>query len=66
MAGNLSKTPRFVKGVVGPKGDKGDKGDIGETPVIRFKYDESTGKLYYSTDGIAVESALDEINGEVV
>lgn len=41
MTGNVSKS----------KGFKGDKGD---TPSIKFRYDEATGNLYYSSDGIMV------------
>ena len=57
MAGNISKVPRYVEGVVGPQGDKGPQGEQGvkgDTPSIRFEYNQDTGELWYSSDGIMI------------
>lgn len=66
MIGNLSKS----KGFKGDKGDaltyemltpeqrealKGKQGEKGDTPVIRFRYDQATGNLYYISDGILLD-----------
>lgn len=45
MIGNISKS----------KGFRGDDGKDGFTPAIGFRYDEATGNLYYSSDGILVD-----------
>ena len=65
MTGNISKS----KGFKGDKGDaltyeqltpeqkeslRGKQGLKGDTPSIKFTYDEETGDLYYSSDGILI------------
>jgi hypothetical protein len=53
MIGNISKS----------KGFRGDDGKDGYTPAISFRYDEATGNLYYSSDGIMVDKEyIDSIN----
>ena len=54
MNGNISKT-RGVLGATGPQGPQGIQGEKGDTPSIVFRYDEKTGNLYYSSDGILVD-----------
>ena len=69
MIGNISKSKGF-KGDRGYKGDglkyedltpeqieslKGEPGEVGGTPVIAFRYDEETGMLYCSSDGILAD-----------
>lgn len=44
MIGNISKA----------KGFKGERGEDGHTPAIVFEYDEDTGNLYCSSDGILI------------
>lgn len=66
MIGNLSKS----KGFKGDTGDaltyemltpeqkenlRGKQGDKGDTPSISFRYDQETGNLYYTSDGILVD-----------
>ena len=41
MVGNISK-----------RGSKGEKGDV---PSLALRYDETTGDLYYSSEGILVD-----------
>lgn len=51
-------TSEQLAGLKGEKGDKGDqgiqgeKGDKGNMPSVYLRYDESTGNLYYNSDGI--------------
>jgi hypothetical protein len=57
MKGNISKM-RGVLGATGPQGPigpQGEQGPIGNTPSIKFQYDETTGVLSYSSDGILVD-----------
>lgn len=51
MIGNISKSKGFKgdAGAIGPQGPRGEKGD---TPSIVLRYDESTGNLFYSSDGV--------------
>ena len=49
MIGNISK--------------QGIKGEKGETPSISFRYDEKTGDLYYSSDGIMADK--DYVDAEI-
>lgn len=60
MTGNISKSKGFkgergYTGETGPQGPQGLKGDKGDTPAIGFRYDEATGDLYYSSDGVLVD-----------
>jgi hypothetical protein len=76
MIGNVSKSKGF-KGDKGDKGDaltydmltpeqkeglKGVQGDKGDTPVVTFRYDEKTGNLYYSSDGILIDKEYIDSN----
>lgn len=73
MKGNLSKT-RGIKGdpfrykdftpeeLEGLRGPQGIKGDIGNTPSIAFRYDEETGDLFYTSDGILVDKEYVDSN----
>ena len=40
------------KGPQGEQGEQGDKGKDGVTPLVTLRYDEVTGNLYYSADGL--------------
>ena len=51
MTGNISKSKGF-KGEAGPVGPQGPRGEKGDAPSIAFRYDENTGNLFYSSDGI--------------
>ena len=73
MIGNLSKS----KGFKGDPGEaltyemltpeqkenlKGKQGDKGDTPSISFRYDQATGNLYYTSDGILVDKEYVDSN----
>ena len=45
MTGNISKA----------KGFRGEDGKDGHTPSVEFRYEESTGNLYYCSDGILLD-----------
>ena len=53
MTGNVSKS----------KGFKGDAGKDGYTPSITFRYDEATGDLYYSSDGLLIDKEYVDSEG---
>lgn len=57
MIGNISKSKGFKgdAGPVGPAGPQGIQGEKGDTPSIVFRYDEKTGNLYCSSDGILID-----------
>lgn len=60
MTGNISKSKGFKGdvgpiGPVGPAGPQGEQGVKGDTPSIVFRYDETTGNLYCSSDGVLVD-----------
>ena len=60
MTGNISKSKGFkgdrgYTGPQGPQGEQGVQGEKGDTPEITFRYDEETGNLYCSSDGILVD-----------
>ena len=40
------------KGPQGEQGEQGEKGKDGVTPLVTLRYDEVTGNLYYSADGL--------------
>lgn len=61
MTGNLSKT-RGVLGSTGPQGPIGPQGVKGDTPTLKFVIDESTGDLYYTSDGILIDKEYADIN----
>ncbi|MBQ5851659.1 MAG: hypothetical protein IIW54_12745, partial [Lachnospiraceae bacterium] len=76
MKGNISKTKGF-KGDKGEafkyedftpeqlerlKGERGEQGIKGDTPSVVFRYDASTGNLYYSSDSILVD--VEYVNSE--
>lgn len=60
MTGNISKSKGF-QGDTGPQGTQGEQGIQGiqgvkgDTPKITFVYDENTGDLFYSSDGVLVD-----------
>lgn len=41
------------------------KGEKGDTPAISFRYDEETGNLYYSSDGILIDKEYVDSNNLV-
>ena len=43
------------QGLQGEQGIQGTQGIKGDTPSIVFRYDEKTGNLYYSSDGILMD-----------
>lgn len=63
MTGNISKSKGFKgdrgytgeTGPQGPQGEQGIQGEKGDTPEISFRYDEESGNLYYSSDGVFVD-----------
>lgn len=61
MTGNLSKT-RGVLGSTGPQGPIGPQGVKGDTPTLKFVIDESTGDLYYTSDGILIDKEYADTN----
>ena len=61
MTGNLSKT-RGVLGSTGPQGPIGPQGVKGDTPTLKFVYDEGTGDLYYTSDGILLDKEYADSN----
>ena len=61
MIGNISKSKGFKgdRGDIGPQGIQGIQGvqgEKGDTPSIIMRYDETTGNLYYTSDGILVDT----------
>ncbi len=76
MTGNISKS-KGVRGYRGEKGDKGDaftyadfteeqladlKGEKGDVPYVELIYNQATGDLYYSSDGIMVDKEYVDSN----
>ena len=70
MKGNLSKTRGVLgstgpQGPQGPQGEQGEQGVKGDTPSLVLEYEESTGDLYYSSDGIMVDKEYIDSNNLV-
>lgn len=57
MIGNLSKSKGFKgdKGEQGIQGIQGIQGEKGDVPAISFRYEQDTGNLYFSADGILAD-----------
>lgn len=57
MTGNISKSKGFKgeRGPAGPRGDIGPQGEKGDATSVVLRYDQATGDLYYSSDGIMVD-----------
>lgn len=79
MTGNISKSKGFQgdtgpQGIQGKQGIQGIQGVKGDTPKITFVYDENTGDLFYSSDGVLVDkeyissenlATKDDVNDEI-
>jgi hypothetical protein len=68
MIGNVSKSKGFKGdrgyiGIQGVQGIQGIQGEKGNTPNIIFHYDEDTGDLSYSSDGILLDKQYVSDNG---
>lgn len=54
-----------IQGEQGVQGIQGIPGEKGSTPNVVLRYDQSTGNLYYSSDGILVDKEYVDVTSDV-